>query len=99
MESGVPMEASTLQRGDIVIERLTGQRAMVIRVVSAEEVTCRFVDGRLEDRFSFELGAPLSVLGWLAFLVSSFQDRLQVGSSTSVPDPAPLRLIRTLASP
>jgi len=43
------------QRGEIVVERLTGNRAIVIRVVSPEEVTCRFADGRLEDRFTFVL--------------------------------------------
>jgi hypothetical protein len=42
-------------RGDIVVERLTGKRAMVIHVGSADEVTCRFSDGRLEERFTFEL--------------------------------------------
>jgi len=41
------------QRGEIVVERLTSNRAIVIRVVSPEEVTCRFADGRLEDRFTF----------------------------------------------
>ena len=44
-----------LQRGDIVVERLTGRRTMVIHVANPEEVTCRFDDGRLEDRFVFEL--------------------------------------------
>ena len=44
-----------LERGDIVVERLTGKRAIVIRVASPEEVTCRFADGRLEERFAFEL--------------------------------------------
>jgi hypothetical protein len=45
-----------LRRGDIAIERLTGKRTMVIHVTGPEEVTCRFGDGRLEDRFVFELG-------------------------------------------
>ena len=36
-------------RGDIVVERLTGKRAIVIQV-QGEQVTCRFGDGRLEDR-------------------------------------------------
>src|SRR5437016_13893257 len=49
------MEVTMPQRGEIVVERLTGNRAIVIRVVSPEEVTCRFADGRLEDRFTFEL--------------------------------------------
>jgi len=60
------------QRGDIVIERLTGKRAIVIRTVSLEEVTCRFADGRLEERFTFELEPPLSPVGLLlAFFGSS----------------------------
>ena len=49
------------QCGEIVVERLTGNRAMVIRVLSPEEVTCRFGDGRLEDRFTFELEPLLSL--------------------------------------
>jgi len=49
------------QRGEIVVERLTGNRTMVIRVVGREEVTCRFADGRLEDRFAFELEPLLSL--------------------------------------
>jgi hypothetical protein len=60
------------QRGDILVERLTGKRAMVIHV-NGEELTCRFADGRLEDRFAFELEPalpPLSAL--LAFLGSLF---------------------------
>ncbi len=51
-----------LQRGDIVVERLTGNRAIVINVTGAEEVTCRFGDGRLEDRFTFELEPAVSLL-------------------------------------
>ena len=61
-----------LRRGDIVVERVTGNRAMVIHVANMEEATCRFGDGRLEDRFTFELDAPptpfllsvWSVLSW-----------------------------------
>src|SRR3989442_1611148 len=54
------MEVSMPQRGEIVVERLTGNRAMVIHVVSPEEITCRFADGRLEDRFMFEVEPLLS---------------------------------------
>ena len=62
-----------VQRGDIVVERLTGKRAIVILVASAEEVTCRFGDGRLEDRYTFELEPALPVLGsLLAFVASLF---------------------------
>ena len=70
------------QRGDIVVERLTGKRAMVIQA-SGEEVTCRFADGRLEERFSFELEPALPPLNWLVgFLGSLFwsapRERAQV---------------------
>ena len=51
-----------LQRGDLVVERLTGNRAIVIHVTGADEVTCRFGDGRLEDRFAFELEPAVSFL-------------------------------------
>lgn len=53
------------QRGDIVVERLTGKRAIVIRIQGPEEVSCRFADGRIEDRFTFELEpaqAPMATL-------------------------------------
>src|SRR5207249_12219040 len=56
-----PLEVSLPQCGEIVVERLTGNRAMVIRGLSPEEVTCRFGDGRLEDRFTFELEPLLSL--------------------------------------
>jgi hypothetical protein len=60
------------QRGDIVVERLTGKRAIVINIAGPEEVTCRFGDGRLEDRFVFELESTSSSLGWLASLLTVF---------------------------
>lgn len=59
------------QRGDIVVERLTGRRAIVIHVTSPEEVTCRFGDGRLEDRYSFELEPPLPFLSSLLSVIAS----------------------------
>ncbi len=63
------------QRGDIVVERLTGKRAIVIKV-AGDAVVCRFGDGRLEDRFVFELESPSSVLGGLVgFITSSFVGR------------------------
>jgi len=58
------------QRGDIVVERLTGRRAIVIKV-AGDAVVCRFGDGRLEDRFVFELESPSSVLGGLLWLIAS----------------------------
>jgi hypothetical protein len=59
------------QAGDIVVERLTGTRAIVIRVVSPEEIVCRFADGRLEERFTFELDQlPLASL--ISVFLSSF---------------------------
>jgi len=54
-----------LERGDIVVERLTGRRAIVIKVAGDDEVTCRFGDGRLEDRFAFELEASVPFVDWL----------------------------------
>ena len=93
------------QRGEIVVERLTGSRAMVIEVVSPEEITCRFADGRLEDRFTFEVEpllslrdprgggrfVPLGPLVWL--FLSGFVNRwFQQGAAASVTDR--LRLVR-----
>ena len=61
------------QRGDIVVERLTGKRAIVIHVNSPDEVTCRFADGRLEDRYTFELDPVLPLLGSiLSFVIALF---------------------------
>jgi hypothetical protein len=57
-------------RGDIVVERLTGKRLIVINV-AGDEITCRFEDGRKEERFAFELDSPSSVLGTLLSLVAS----------------------------
>ena len=56
------------QRGDIVIERLTGRRAMVIEVPGDDRVVCRYADGRSEDRFTFEVDVPSSFVGWLVGL-------------------------------
>ena len=47
-----------LHRGDILVERLTGKRVMVIDVPGPDEVTCRFSDGRLEGRFICEVAIP-----------------------------------------
>lgn len=56
------------QRGDIVVERLTGRRAIVIEVPGDDRVVCRYADGRCEDRFNFEIDMPASLLGWLVGL-------------------------------
>jgi hypothetical protein len=58
--------------GDIVVERLTGKRAIVIRAAGPDEVTCRFTDGRLEERYTFELQPLLPFLGSFLSLVLSF---------------------------
>jgi hypothetical protein len=80
-------------RGEIVVERLTGKRAIVIHMASAEEVTCRFADGRLEERFTFELEPPLSPFGsLLAFFLGGFLSQFRLGPSA--PGPAQLRLVR-----
>ena len=79
------------QPGDIVVERLTGYRAIVIRVVSPEEVICRFGDGRFEERFAFELELPPSPLAsLLSFFVRSFRQS-PVGSVPGRPPPARAR--------
>lgn len=57
--------------GDIVVERLTGKRAIVIRTAGPEEVTCRFTDGRLEERYTFELQPLFPFLGSFLSLVLS----------------------------
>ena len=74
------------QRGEIVVERLTGHRAIVIHVDSPEEVTCRFADDRLEDRYVFELEpAGASFLSPLLALFSApFGNRLRENSPPSV---------------
>ena len=86
------------QRGEIMVERLTGNRAMVIRVLSPEEITCRFADGRLEDRFTFELEPLLSPFGSLVwFFLSGFVSRwFRQGAAASVTDR--LRLVQPSAS-
>jgi len=58
------------QPGDIVVERLTGRRVIVITTSTANELTVRFPDGRLEDRFVFELEQPQSLLDTLLGLLS-----------------------------
>ena len=82
------------QCGEIVVERLTGNRAMVIHVVSPEEITCRFADGRLEDRFTFEVEPLLSPFGAVVwFVLSGFVSRwFRQGATASVTDR--LRLVR-----
>ncbi len=83
------------QRGDIVVERLTGKRAIVIRVTSAEEATCRFADGRLADRFTFEFEPPLLPLGsLLAFFLSGFLNRFRLSASGSAPGAPQLPFVR-----
>ncbi len=76
-----------LQPGDIVVERVTGNRAIVIRVVSPEETICRFGDGRFEERFTFELELPPSPLvSFLSFSVSSFLSWFRQSPAASVPE-------------
>ena len=60
------------RRGDILIERLAGKKAMAVDVPSPEVITCRFGDGRLEDRFVFEINAaPRSFLETLVSYAKS----------------------------
>ena len=82
-----PLEVFMPQCGEILVERLTGNRAMVIRVLSPEEVTCRFGDGRLEDRFTFEVEPLLSPFGSLVWFLSGFVSRwFRQGAPASVTD-------------
>jgi hypothetical protein len=60
-----------LERGDIVVERLTGTRVIVINATpAADDLTVRFPDGRLEDRFAFELEQPQTLLDLLRDLLT-----------------------------
>ena len=69
------------QRGDIVLERLTGKRVIVIKV-AGDEIMCRFDDGRKEERFAFELESPTSALGTLLSLIANlFRGRLREDAS------------------
>ena len=87
------------QPGDIVIERLTGDRAIVIRVVSSEEMICRFGDGRFEERFTFELEPPPSPLAsLLSFFVSSFLSWFRQSPAASVTERPRPALARSRAS-
>ena len=58
-----------LERGEIVVERLTGTRVMIINA-TADELTVRFPDGRLEDRYAFELEEPQTLLEILRDVVT-----------------------------
>ena len=64
-------------RGDIVVERLTGKRLIVINV-AGDEITCRFEDGRKEERFAFELESSTSAFGaFLSLIASLFRGRFR----------------------
>ena len=87
------------QPGDIVVERLTGNRAIMIRVVSSEEMICRFGDGRFEERFTFELERPPSpFVSLVSFLVSPFFSGFRQGPAASVPERSRPTLARSRAS-
>jgi hypothetical protein len=65
------------QRGDIVVERLTGKRVSVIKV-AGDEIMCRFDDGRKEERFAFELESSTSAFGaFLSLIASLFRGRFR----------------------
>jgi len=81
------------QPGDIVVERLTGNRAIVIRVVSPEEMVCRFADGRLDERFTFELD-PLPFASLVSFFLASFLSRFRQSPGTSVTERPRPTLVR-----
>jgi hypothetical protein len=70
------------QPGDIVIERLTGKRLIVIKM-KGDEIECRFDNGRTEDRYAFELEQPTSALGTLLALAASlFRGRAREDAPT-----------------
>jgi len=89
-----------LQPGDIVVERLTGRRAIVIHVAGPEEeITLRFPNGRLEDRYVFELEPPipfLSSLLWAVFAL--FTTPVRGRPAASVGERARPMLVRTSTS-
>jgi hypothetical protein len=88
-----------LQRGDIVVERLTGRRAIVIKAEEPDEVTCRFGDGRLEDRFDFELEAPPPpMFTWLVSLAWPFTGRTGERSNPAVAERVRPMLVRQTSS-
>jgi len=85
-----------MQRGDIVIERLTGVHVFLLERVNSEWA-CRFPDGRVENRYGFELMASPLVrvaavlaegVGSLVTLLRWMQGALVVA--------VPPRLVRTL---
>jgi hypothetical protein len=87
------------QRGDIVVERLTGKRAIVIRIQGPEEVTCRFADGRLEDRFNFELEpAQAAIATLISLTLSMFGAGQRERQPAAVGDRLRPMLVRTSGS-
>jgi hypothetical protein len=90
-----------LQPGDILVERLTGRRAIVITLprptATADELTVRFPDGRLEDRFVFELEQPPSFLGTMLELLATplaLSGTARARAPRAVPDRARPPLLR-----
>ncbi len=62
---------------------------MVIDVTSPEEVTCRFGDGRLEDRYVFELDpAPNTWVDSFFFFLRSPFSQAETRKRTSPPGAA-----------
>jgi hypothetical protein len=93
-------EVVMLRRGDIAVERLTGRRAMVIDFTGPEEVTCRFNDGRLEDRFLFELDLARPTV-WdsvFSLLKNPFGGEVVKKRPAATSAPRPPRLARQTAS-
>ena len=87
------------QRGDIVVERLTGKRAIVIRIQGPEEVTCRFADGRLDERFTFELEpAQATIAHLLSITLSMFGATPHERPSATAGDRLRPMLVRTAGS-
>ena len=82
------------ERGKIVVERLTGRRAMVIDVSGNDEITCRFSDGRLEQRYAFEVEPPRPLLESFVSFVLSLVTSPRDGVSRAVGERARPMLVR-----
>ena len=85
-----------MEKGEIVIERLTGRHVMLLEQVDNEWI-CRFADGRQENRRVFEL-AP-SALARVVELTATIAGDLSIAFGRpqewlAVPPPRFLQIVR-----
>ena len=85
-----------MEKGEIVIERLTGRHVMLLEEVDNEWI-CRFGDGRQENRRVFE-PAP-SVLARVVELIAQIAGELSIAFGRlqewlAVPPPRFLQIVR-----